>query len=144
MCLAPTEANQSAAPVNLISALFCFAVDQVKFGPPRRKVTEPYPDMVTQLFLWERSVASTCKTQTWPWVLLSAGVLWRRLESVRRRRHLPVRASSPLKAAYLFVFLVLLWNVTYFCRWDVSSKQDYSVQECPRIQRLPQCLCTRF
>lgn len=28
-----------------------FAVDQVKFGPPLRKVTEPYPDMVMHFFL---------------------------------------------------------------------------------------------
>uniref|UniRef100_A0A7N5ZPP3 Mitogen-activated protein kinase kinase kinase kinase n=1 Tax=Anabas testudineus TaxID=64144 RepID=A0A7N5ZPP3_ANATE len=27
-----------------------FAVDQVKFGPPRRKVTEPYPDLVKYFF----------------------------------------------------------------------------------------------
>ena len=30
-----------------------FAVDQVKFGPQLRKVTEPYPDMVMHVFALE-------------------------------------------------------------------------------------------
>lgn len=33
-----------------------FTVDQVKFGPPLRKVTEPYPDMVMHFFMQDMFV----------------------------------------------------------------------------------------
>lgn len=41
------------AHTHFILILFFFAVDQVKFGPPRRKVTEPYPDLVMHVFVRE-------------------------------------------------------------------------------------------
>jgi len=47
--------------------LFC-AVDQVKFGPPLRKVTEPYPDLVrlfsTTVYLWQFCVLMTSMNMT--------------------------------------------------------------------------------
>uniref|UniRef100_A0A8C7ZE09 non-specific serine/threonine protein kinase n=1 Tax=Oryzias sinensis TaxID=183150 RepID=A0A8C7ZE09_9TELE len=46
--VSPTHSH-AQSPCGLFRGLQLF--DQVKFGPPRRKVTEPYPDMVTWVTL---------------------------------------------------------------------------------------------
>uniref|UniRef100_A0A8C7ZH88 Mitogen-activated protein kinase kinase kinase kinase n=1 Tax=Oryzias sinensis TaxID=183150 RepID=A0A8C7ZH88_9TELE len=57
--VSPTHSH-AQSPCGLFRGLQLF--DQVKFGPPRRKVTEPYPDMVTwvTLFLTKASVWTQC------------------------------------------------------------------------------------
>lgn len=69
-----------------------FAVDQMKFGPPLRKVTEPYPDLVIVQFRVVM-VFYTLQTNTLL-ACLSAGLLWRRLESVWGGRQFTVRSFS--------------------------------------------------